>query len=397
MKRENFLRIAVTLTALVLLLLLCSIGATLSQKVAFADSPEVIATIYVLDEPLTLKVGIPLNRQLKAVNIGGYKCLCRSLLKEGVAADKVLTYISEDLQGIWDYLSKLEIKPKSAQLVVCEYGFEYIEESIGFAFDKADVAIKVAAALDGELNYLKMEKVVPKETIESLKEKTLLIGSYSTSAVNSSDNRKNNIALASNRLNGITISPDEVLSFNKTVGKRSIENGFREATVISDGEYVEGIGGGICQVATTLYNALLKSGFICTAYSHSYPASYVPPSLDCMVSEYADFIFKNTSDENVYIFSGFKKGRIWFEIFGKKSNAIIPLSRIIKRVPYKNLDNQGKEITPTSDMTLVTKGIEGIISEAYYINTKGEEVVFRRNSYKTRNAVWEIKDTAIGQ
>ncbi len=391
MKKDNTLRIVVTITVLTLLLFLCSLGATFSYNTAFADSQEIAATIYVLEEPLTIKANIPLNRQLRAINEGGYKGLCLSLLKEGISPEKVLCYISEDLRGIFYYLSDLEIPPKSARLVVREYGFEYEEESLGLAFDKAKVVVGVASALDGELQYLSMESVMPEETVESLKEKTLLIGSFSTSAENSSKNRKKNIALATERLNAITIPPQGELSFNRIVGKRSVENGFFEATVISDGEYTKGIGGGICQVATTLYNALIRGGFQCNAYSHSYPTSYVPPSLDCMVSEHADFTFKNTSNANVYIFSGFKNGKVWFEVYGEKRESITPLSRVVKRVPYSNVDKNGVMID-TSGMVLISNGIEGIVSEAYYVTPTGEEVVFRKNVYKTKNAVWEKKD-----
>lgn len=395
MKKENFIRLAVTITALILLLLLCAVVAIHSQDTTIAEAPHAINTIiYVIDKPLTIKVDIPFYRQAQATRFGGYKALCRLLLKNGVSPEDALTYISSDLDGIWNYLSPLETSPIDAQLIVKDYLFDYKKESYGLAFDKISVAIKISSALDGELEYLSLERVTPKETVNTLIEKTLLIGSYSTSAINSHENRKKNIAISASRLNSITVLPQEELSFNKTVGKRSIENGFLEATVISCGEYVKGIGGGICQTATTLYNALLRGGFICNALSHSYPASYISPSLDCMVSENADFIFKNTSEENVYIFGGFKNGRVWFEIYGKKSIGITPLSRIINIIPFKTLDEQGKPITPTPDMTLLSKGINGIISEAYYITPNGEERVFRRNTYKTKNAVY--KSPTIG-
>lgn len=390
MKKENSIRLAVTITALTLLFLLCAVVAIHSQDTTIAEAPHTInATVYVIDKPLTIKADIPFYRQAQATRVGGYKALCRLLLKNGVSPEDALTYISDDLDGIWNYISPFEIPPMDAQLVVKDYLFDYKKESYGLAFDRISVAIKIASALDGELEYLSLERVTPKETVNTLKEKTLLIGSYSTSAINSHENRKKNIALSASRLNGITVHPQGELSFNKIVGKRSIENGFLEATVISDGEYVEGIGGGICQTATTLYNALLRGGFICNAFSHSYPASYISPSLDCMVSENSDFIFKNTSTENVYVFGGFKNGRVWFEIYGKKTISITPLSRIVKSIPFKTLDEQGKPIIPTSEMTLLSKGINGIISEAYYITPNGEERVFRRNTYKTKNAIYK--------
>lgn len=389
MKKENIIRATVIITALTLLLLLCSIGATFTSYTAIAENPQTIDTVIdVLGKKLTLKVDIPLNRQLKAIEKGGYEVLCRSLLKEGVPPRQALTYISEDLSNIWDYLSSLETPASPAELIVNEYGFDYKKEVCGLAFNKCVTAIKIASSLDGKSESLSLEKVEPKETINSLKEKTILIGSFSTDISSSSENRKNNISLATTRLNGQTVKPQEELSFNKVVGKRCVEEGFLEATVISDGEYVLGVGGGICQVATTFYNALIRAGFICNAHSHSYPTSYVPPSLDCMVSEYTDFLFKNTSDDNVYIFGGLKNGRVWFEIYGKKRESIVPLSRIVKRTPFENVNEEGLCID-VEGMTLISKGVEGIVSEAYYITSSGEEVIFRKNVYKTKNAVWK--------
>ncbi|MDE7395086.1 MAG: VanW family protein, partial [Clostridiales bacterium] len=105
------------------------------------------------------------------------------------------------------------------------------------------------------------------------------------------------------KLNGAVVLPGESFSFNERVGARSEANGFKTAKIIVGGEYTEGIGGGVCQVSTTLYNAALLAGMRVTAVrGHTIQPSYVPPSLDAMVnSSTSDLCFVNPFDTPVFI------------------------------------------------------------------------------------------------
>ena len=130
-----------------------------------------------------------------------------------------------------------------------------------------------------------------------------LMGEYSTSYSSSGSSRKNNIELAAKALNGTKVNAGEKFSFNKTVGIRSAKRGYLPAPVIENGKYVDGVGGGVCQVSTTLYNAALLAGLKVTEYHpHTLAVSYVSPSRDAMVSgTYSDLKFVNTTDCPVYI------------------------------------------------------------------------------------------------
>lgn len=143
----------------------------------------------------------------------------------------------------------------------------------------------------------------PNETVEDLKNKTVLRAKFSTNYSNSSKNRKNNVKTALNSFNGKIIYPEEEVSFNQTTGARTKENGYKPANIILNGMYVEGSGGGVCQASTTLYNAILLSNLeILEVSKHSLPASYVPLGLDAMVSEgISDLKFKNNTLEPIYI------------------------------------------------------------------------------------------------
>ena len=123
-----------------------------------------------------------------------------------------------------------------------------------------------------------------------------LMGEYSTSYASSSAARKHNIELAASAVNGAVIGVGEEFSFNVTVGVRSRRRGYLPAPVIVSGKYTTGVGGGVCQVSTTLYNAVLRSGLEVVSVSrHSIPVSYVPRSMDAMVSGATDFRFKNNT------------------------------------------------------------------------------------------------------
>ncbi len=121
------------------------------------------------------------------------------------------------------------------------------------------------------------------------------IGHYVTFFNPRNKNRSHNIQLAAKAINNYVVLPGEIFSFNKVVGKRTKAKGYLQAPVIVKGELSEGIGGGICQVSSTLYNAVDHAGLhIVKRYSHSRDVAYVPPGRDATVSWYGpDFVFQN--------------------------------------------------------------------------------------------------------
>lgn len=143
---------------------------------------------------------------------------------------------------------------------------------------------------------LPLQVVHPKVDRALLKEvRKKTIGQYVTYYNAGNKNRSHNIMLASRAINNYVILPGEIFSFNKVVGKRTRAKGYLQAPVIVRGELSEGIGGGICQVSSTLYNAVDKAGLhIVQRYSHSRHVAYVPPGRDATVSWYGpDFAFQN--------------------------------------------------------------------------------------------------------
>ena len=139
--------------------------------------------------------------------------------------------------------------------------------------------------------------------MDEVRARTARLAAYTTYFDCENSPRVSNIALAGGKISGCVLMPGQQFSFNGRVGARTAENGFREAKIIEDGRFVYGVGGGVCQVSTTLYNAALLAGLKVTEYHpHSLAVSYVSPSRDAMVSgDYSDLKFLNASDCPVYI------------------------------------------------------------------------------------------------
>ncbi|MDP4092638.1 MAG: VanW family protein [Bacillota bacterium] len=130
-----------------------------------------------------------------------------------------------------------------------------------------------------------------------------ILGSYSTTILDTEKNRVNNIQIAANEIDGYTLNPDEVFSFNDVLGKRVTAKGYKKARIIKNGKPDWGTGGGICQVSSTLYNAVNESGLeVVERHSHTKDVHYVPMGQDAtVVYGSSDFKFKNTKNYPVVI------------------------------------------------------------------------------------------------
>ena len=129
------------------------------------------------------------------------------------------------------------------------------------------------------------------------------LASYSTNYGGSTENRKANVARAASLISGTVVRPGEVFSFNDTVGARTRDNGFYTAKEYINGESVDGIGGGTCQVSSTLYSAVLYADMgIVERLNHMMSVGYIPLGQDATVSDGGvDFKFRNTSDYPIKI------------------------------------------------------------------------------------------------
>ena len=172
--------------------------------------------------------------------------------------------------------------------------------------------------------------------------------------------RCENIALAAERIDGIALQPYGEFSFNAVVGARTRENGFQQAKIISQGEFVLGVGGGVCQVSTTLYNAALLSGLVVTEFHpHSLAVAYVAPSRDAMVSSASDLKLYNPFDETVYFSLKVGEGSLTVTLRGKGVGYDYEIeSRRLATVPPP-------PPAVTDEEKSAREGKDGVKSEAY--------------------------------
>lgn len=173
----------------------------------------------------------------------------------------------------------------------------------------------------------------PLTTNEGYRLKEKRLSSYTTRFRVSNEHRTHNIFLSAKAIDHQILMPGETFSFNRVVGERSQWRGYRKARIIVKGEYSEGIGGGICQTSSTLYNSLDKAGLdIIQRYSHSKRVTYVPKQRDAAVSwGRLDFCFRNQLKEPIVIVSRMRQGKLTIEIYGP--NSIVNQKRYVPEPP----------------------------------------------------------------
>ncbi|UNC91846.1 VanW family protein [Candidatus Contubernalis alkaliaceticus] len=192
---------------------------------------------------------------------------------------------------------------------------EIVQEVIGREIDVLNTVNKVMEAeenLSIELIVVELDPEITAKLIESIDK---VIGSYYT-WMGSGFSRVTNIMVAGEAINNTLLHPGQVFSFNQATGPRTAERGYQYAPIIVHGSVVLGLGGGICQTSSTLYNAVLQSQLeVVERYPHSKPVGYVPKGKDATVSNYLDFKFRNNTDKFLLVKASSYGGKIEVEIW----------------------------------------------------------------------------------
>ena len=199
--------------------------------------------------------------------------------------------------------------------------FVYSGEQNGVVIDEDKLSADITAQLKAKNFQASVpatgREVAPEITEAQAKKMYKVIGTYTTTTTSNSARNKN-IELASAALNGLILKPGEEFSFNKATGERSPAKGYRPAGAYLNGELIEEPGGGVCQVSSTLYNAVVFAGLTTTErHAHSYEPSYVTPGEDAMVSYGGpDMKFVNNSSSAIAIRTSFAKQKLKISIVG---------------------------------------------------------------------------------
>jgi len=286
-------------------------------------------------------------------------------------------------------------------------GFAFGQEEYGMWLDIEPIRAQVVESifsLSSTSIMLQPQTIAPEVTLDDLKGQNAQIVSVSTPIVRSSataefeEGRTHNVRLACERLNGFQLNPGRTLSFNNVVGRRTTRNGFREALEIAQGEYVVGIGGGVCQVSTTLYQAALRAGLkVETRSPHAIPSPYAEKGQDATVTDNGrDLVIRNTGDTPVYIMVRLEETknekRCIVEIHGRPLPDGIRLTLESRQVgldiqpdpPVKYIrDTKGVHVTYVGQEKEVFKGRVGYKVETYLVTKRSDGMEIGRELLTT--------------
>lgn len=243
--------------------------------------------------------------------------------------------LSFDLQAINDFLIEecaiMDREAKDAYLIRENRQFQVVEGQIGYKLDVETSIDRINDYLTGDWDYqpctiaLDIAVEEPRGSVEELSAVRDILGTYTTSFTSSNTPRGKNVINGCNLVNGVTLYPGDEFSAYDAVTPFTEKNGYYMAASYMNGKVVDSLGGGVCQVSTTLYNAVLEAELEVTErHNHSMIVSYVEPSADAAIAESGgkavkDFRFVNNLDYPIYIEGYTDNSRITFNIYGKET------------------------------------------------------------------------------
>lgn len=236
-----------------------------------------------------------------------------------------VSYDSAKLLTMLNEVSE-KINRDAANAYLLQQGKNYslIPEVTGQELDIDHVSKEIAKNLISQLSFtldLTVKDIEPSVTASDLQHINGVIASFTTQFDPDDKNRSQNIILAAKSINKVLVRNGDSFSFNKYVGPRLAENGYKEAPVFVEGKLIPDWGGGVCQVSSTLYNAVLLANMaIEERTSHFRPPGYVPLGQDATVADnLLDFTFKNSTGNNIYIVSEVYDGQLSIHVLGQQS------------------------------------------------------------------------------
>ena len=290
-----------------------------------------------------------------------------------------------------------EIYKKASDAYFETEPFKIYSEVVGVDFD-VNYAKKLLSENANDSEYsISLKYTKPKVTLDDLKIDVFpdLLGTFSTRYDASNKNRSTNLNLAASKINNIVLAPGEEFSYNKIVGERSIKAGYKESKIYSGGKVVDGLGGGICQISSTLYNAVMFANLDVTKrYNHQFITSYVEPGRDATVAYGAkDFKFKNNRTCPIKIKISINSGIAKVDIYGIKEDPEYDISFDIETVdviPYKTEYKTNSSLSADTEQ-VTQKGVNGIIVKVYKVTKQNGVTISKDFIYKDKyNAIDEV-------
>ena len=266
-----------------------------------------------------------------------------------------------------------------------ETKFLFSEEKAGRKVNREDLLEKIGkavasgdygAVLEGEVS-----EVPAAMNLEQAKEAYVLLAKFRTEAGVDNEDRDHNVKLAADTVNNTLIAPGEEFSMNAVIGETTEEQGYREAATYARGEVVPEFGGGVCQVSSTIYNAVIQAGLKTTERkNHSMTVSYVPLGEDAMISYWnSDLKFKNNSSGNILVLLDAYGPEVICYIYGipvlEEGVTVKMDSRVVETLPIPEPSYVEDDSLSPGEELYKSYGKEGYRVETDLVTMKdGEEI-----------------------
>jgi len=272
--------------------------------------------------------------------------------------------------------------PTNARMTVDGGVISVIPEKPGLGLDIEKSLDRIVKAIDAGAREINLVAAAspPEITAADFKGIDGVVASYSTTYKPWERDRTHNLRIACSEITGTLVTPNEVFSYNKVVGPRLKEYGYRDAPIFVEGQVEPGTGGGVCQVSTTVYNAALLADMkILRRSHHSRPVVYAPVGRDATVAYPAlDLRFRNTSDTPIYIMASVEKRTVDVTILGRKEDGKkVQLASAGHRVFGAPVTRKVQDSLPPGKPVIVRKGLAGHRVSTYRIVTLNGQVVKR--------------------
>lgn len=274
------------------------------------------------------------------------------------------------------------------------------EDGIDFDVESAkNLIMEEKEEYEIPLNITKPSKTVKDIGTEAFPD---LLATFSTNYQASNVNRTTNLKLAAEKINGTVLLPNEEFSYNKVVGERTIAAGYKEAATFSNGQVVNGLGGGICQISSTLYDAVVMANLnVTTRRNHQFVTSYLPAGKDAtVVWGSQDFKFVNTRKYPIRLVATVEGGVATIQVWGVKEEVEYEISietKKIATIAYTTQYIQDPSL-PAGQQVVKQAGSNGRKVEAYKVTKlNGQVVSTTLLSRDTYNAMKRIVLVGTGQ
>lgn len=279
-----------------------------------------------------------------------------------------------------------------------------VDQIIGIEIEDVEEAKKIAESVteEGMQFSVKLKITLPETTIESVLEELFkdTLSTYTTNYNVKEKERSENVRLAADTINDVILMPGQEFSYNNVVGERTTERGYKVAKVYQEGQVVDGLGGGICQVSSTLYNAVVKADLeVLERRNHSLPVSYVKLGRDAtVVYGSVDFRFRNNQQYPIRIESSASGGTLTIKICGIQTNSDRTVDIETETVAVLNFTEKNIEDAslPMGTSKIIQTGKKGYKVKSYRVTKEnGVEVERKLISTDTYSPIAQIKKVAL--